>query len=245
MKLMKHQKLRMGESAVNCAPLVYGMTVCEDMQCKDEMFRWIHHWIWTPFWSIWSFGLVGSAFAADFWLRTAAKEVPHLPSLTTRWWWMWALQWSAFVKSSHLADSGCMPNIYWHTRGLWFKRLGMFLVESTTQKDERVMKTWWFSRTSRSLYDWHVVPTRLGMTSWPVIWCNVSSRVKWTSKSLDQRAGYSSIDICSKMQPVCRAWRLGITTTSGGPQSSCWVVSRTGSWRSLVKRCCDLFQSIK
>lgn len=32
MKLVKHQKLRMGERAVDCAPLVYGMTVCEDMQ---------------------------------------------------------------------------------------------------------------------------------------------------------------------------------------------------------------------
>ena len=136
------------------------------------------------------------------------------------------------------------------------------------------MKTWWFSRhgdcrtfkmcrLSRSLYDWHFVPTRFGMTSWPVIWWdssghhdalvsgfgekshhgNVSSRVKWTSKSLDQFAGYSSCIYISKMQPVRRAWRLGMTTTCKfwGPQSSCWAVSRTGSWRSLVKRCCDLF----
>ena len=144
MKVMKHQKL-MGEFAVDRAPFVYGMTIC-----KDEMFRW-NHWIWTPFWSIWSF------------------EVPHLPSLMTRWWWMWAMQWNAFVRSSHLADSGCMPNIYWHTGGFGSKRLGMFLVESITKKmrgswrlgdfQDLEIKEWWLT----------FVQTRLAMTSWPVI----------------------------------------------------------------------------
>ena len=132
MRLMKHQNLRMGERAVDCAPLVYGMTVCADMQRWNvQMNSPLNLDTILVNLVIWSGG-----FNICSWLLTStvAKEVPHLPSLTTRWWWIKAVQWSAFVKSSHLADSGCMPNIYWHTRGLWSKRLGMFLVESTTKK---------------------------------------------------------------------------------------------------------------